>query len=191
MESPNMNVGTEQSKLKVSISARLMAAFAYLIPAIGGALSSLYLMDVMRALRNAESAGIGAVMAGLSESTVPALGALYLAAVGGFIVIIVLIVRMIMQTKTASPASWFFVLCGFLFLVPAGLFFEAESMIIEVLTAPVDSTGIAEVGSNVRFIFDFEHCLDVVHICYSARAVRHSVFKKLNRDGIRGYRNRG
>jgi hypothetical protein len=149
MENAYMNAAAEQSKLKVSISARLIAAFAYLIPAIGGALSSLYLMDVMRALRNAESAGIGAVMAGLTESTVPALASLYLAAFCGFIVIIVLIIRMIMQTKTASPASWFFVLCGFFLLVPAGLFFEAESMIIEVLTAPVDSIGIAGVASNV------------------------------------------
>ena len=138
-----------QPKLKVSISARLIAAFAYFIPAIGGVLSSLYFMNVMRALRTAESAGMGAVMAGLTESTVPALVSLYLAAFGGFIVIIVLIIRMFMQTKTASPASWFFVLCGFLLLVPAGLFFEAESMIIEVLIAPVASMGIGGVGSNV------------------------------------------
>lgn len=150
MESPIMNVGANQPKLKVSISARLTAAFAYLIPAIGGALSSLYLMNVLRALRNAENAGITVVLVSLAESTVPALASLYLAAFCGFIVIIVLIARMLMQTKTASPASWFFVLCGFLFLVPAGLFFEAESMIIEVLTTPVDSAGIAGVASNVN-----------------------------------------
>ena len=149
MESPMMNVGLDQPKFKVSISARLIAAFAYAIPALGGALSSLYLMNVLRAMREAETAGMTAVMLGLAESTVPVLGSLYLGVVSGLVVIIVLIARMIMQTKTASPAGWFFVLCGLLFLVPAGLFLEAESMIIEVLTAPASSTGIAGVASNV------------------------------------------
>jgi hypothetical protein len=103
----------------------------------------------MRALKESENAGMTAVLNALAESTMPALGALYLGVVGGLIVIVVLVIRMFMQTKTASPSSWFFILCGLLFLVPAGLFFEAESIIIEVLTAPASSTGIAEVASNV------------------------------------------
>src|SRR6187549_781951 len=122
MESPIMNVGVNQPKFKVSITARLIAAFAYMIPALGGALSSLYLMNVLQAMRQAETAGRTAVLLGLAESTVPVLGSLYLGVVSGFVVIIVLIARMIMQTRTASPSGWFFVVCGFLFLVPAGLF---------------------------------------------------------------------
>lgn len=144
-----MNVGMDQPKFKVSFTARLIAAFAYMIPAFGGALSSLYLMNVMQAMRQAETAGMTAVMLGMAESTVPVLGSLYLGVAAGLVVIIVLIARMIMQTKTGSPSGWFFVLCGFLFLVPAGLFLEAESMIIEVLTMPVASEGIAAVGSSV------------------------------------------
>ena len=147
-----MNVGADQTKFKVSISARLIAALAYMIPALGGALSSLYLMNVMQAMREAENAGIGAVLMGLAESTLPALGSLYLGAFCGFIVVVVLIIRMIMQTKTASPPGWFFILCGFFFLVPTGLFFEAESMIIEILTAPASSMGIAEVASNISLL---------------------------------------
>jgi hypothetical protein len=149
MESPMMNVGMDQPKFKVSFTARLIAAFAYMIPALGGALSSLYLMNVLQAMRQAETAGMTAVMLGMAESTVPVLGSLYLGVFAGLVVIIVLIARMIMQTRTASPSGWFFVLCGFLFLVPAGLFLEAESMIIEVLTMPVSSEGVAAVGSNV------------------------------------------
>jgi len=149
METPYINAGVVQPNLKVSISARLIAALSYMIPLIGGALSSLYLMNVLRAFKASENAGRIAVLNALAESTIPALGSLYLGVVGGLIVIIVLIFRMFMQTKTASPSSWFFILCGFLLLVPAGLFFEAESMIIEVLTAPASSTGIAGVASNV------------------------------------------
>lgn len=149
MESPMMNVTGDQPRFKTSISTRLIAAAAYMIPAFGGALSSLYLINVMRALRSNETAGLTAVFNGMTESTAPALGSLYFGAFCGLIVIVVLIIRMFMETKTASPASWFFIFCGFLFLVPAGLFFEAESMIIEVLTIPDSSTNPAEVGANV------------------------------------------
>lgn len=149
MESPMMNVETNQPKIKVSISARLIAAIAYLIPALGGALSSLYLINVMQSLRAAETAGLSAVFNGMKEATVPALGSLYFGAFCGLIVIAALVVRMFMETKTASPSIWFFVFCGFLFLVPAGLFFEAQSMVIEVLTMPDISRNISEVGANV------------------------------------------
>src|SRR5215203_1897524 len=114
METPYMNPGAIQPNLKVSISARLIAAFSYMIPLIGGALSSLYLMNVLRALKASENAGRIAVLNALAESTIPALGSLYLGVIGGLIVFIVLIFRMFMQTKTASPSSWFFILCGFL-----------------------------------------------------------------------------
>lgn len=150
MVSPYINIEANQPDLKVSISARLMAVLAYLIPVIGGALSSLYLMNVMRALKQAETAGIGAVFGGMAESTLPALILLYLGAVCGLVVIIIFVIRAFMQTKTASPTIIFFIFCGILLLVPAGLFFEAESIIIEVLIAPVSSTGIAGVASNIN-----------------------------------------
>lgn len=149
MEVPLTNIEANPSKLKVAISPRLIAAVAYLLPSIGGVLSSLYLMNVLRAMGENIGAGIDTILVALAESIVPALVSLYLAAFGGFIVIIVLISRMLMQTKTASPPVWFFVLCGLFFLIPAGSFFEAESLIIEILIAPSASTGIAEVASNI------------------------------------------
>ncbi len=155
MESPMMNVGMDQPKFKVSISARLIAAFAYMIPVLGGALSSLYLINVMQAIREAENAGRNVVLIALAESNVPVLGSLYLGVFGGLVVIIVLIARMIMQTKSASPSGWFFVLCGFLFLVPAGLFLEVGSMIIELLTASIISAEAGEVGANVSTFLIF------------------------------------
>ena len=127
----------------------MVAAFSYIIPTIGVAFSSFYLIRVLQALKYAENVGIETVFNALVESTLPALVSLYLGVVCGFIVIIVLIIRMLMQTETASPPVWFFVLCGFLFLVPVGSFFEAESLIIEILIAPSASTGIADIASNI------------------------------------------
>src|SRR5215203_3279001 len=95
METPYINAGVVQPNLKVSISARLIAALSYMIPMIGGAVSSLYLMNVLRALKASENAGRIAVLNALAESTIPALGSLYLGVVGGLIVIEVL----------AAPAS--------------------------------------------------------------------------------------
>ncbi|MBK9153776.1 MAG: hypothetical protein IPM25_06105 [Chloracidobacterium sp.] len=123
-----------------------------MIPALGGALSSFFLIRVLQYLEAAENAGSEAVFGALTEAILPSLVSLYLGAVGGLIVIIVLIARMLMQTKTASPSVWFFILCGFLFLVPAGLFFEAESLIIEVLTDQSFSIRIADVASNIYLI---------------------------------------
>lgn len=136
-------------KLKVSISARLIPALLYTIPAIGGALSAIYLMRLMQSLRYAETAGIEFLLRGTMSSTIPVLGSLYLGAVCGIIVIALLIARMLMQTKTAAPPGWFFVLCGMFCLVPALLFMEAQSLIIEIFTLPSSSLGIAAVASNI------------------------------------------
>jgi hypothetical protein len=149
---PEMNDLTEQNSVKVSISARLIAALVYLIPVLGGALSSLFLINVMRAMKNNEAFGRGAVFAALTKSMFPSLGGLYLGILGGVVVIIILIVRFFMQTKTTSPSLWFFILCSFLFLVPSGLFFEAQSMIIEVFISPVISTGIGGIASNINLL---------------------------------------
>lgn len=150
MQNPYMNAEATPPKLKVSISARLISGLAYLIPVIGGALSSLFLMNVLRILKESESVGKIALLNALSESTIPALGSLYFGIIGGLIVIIVLIIRSFMQTKTASPSVFFFIFCGFLILVPAGLFFEAESMMIEVLIDPRNAKNLGEIGSNVN-----------------------------------------
>jgi biopolymer transport protein ExbD len=123
----------------------------YTIPALGGALSSILLINVFQALRNAETAGVAAVMAGMKEASVPVFVSLYLAAFCGIVVLIVLIVRIIVETKTASPPSWFFVIGGLLCLLPAGLFWKARSLVIEVLSpgSSVSAGGIGGVGAEI------------------------------------------
>ncbi len=152
MDSPILNgVGTQPS-LKVSILARLIPALSYTIPAIGGALSSFFLLRAFWGLKQNETAGVGVVLSVMAESTIPVLGSLYLGVICGIAVITVLVVRMIVQTKTASPSSWFFVLSGILFLVPAGLFAEAESLIIEVFLTPRGSTGVGGIASDINLL---------------------------------------
>ncbi|MEP6850521.1 MAG: biopolymer transporter ExbD [Acidobacteriota bacterium] len=140
MDTSMLNAANNQPRLKVSLAARLIAAFAFTIPAIGGALGSLLLINLFRLLRANESAGMSAVMKGMKEASLPVIVSLYLAAICGMAVIIVLVVRMIIQTKTASPPFWFFVLSGILCFVPAGLFWTAQLLVLEVLS-PGSSMG--------------------------------------------------
>lgn len=151
MNASMMNSEENQPRLKVSVTARLIAAFAYTIPAIGGALSSILLMNVFQALRENESAGIIAVMAGMKEASLPALVSIYLAAIFGLIVIAVLIARMIVPTKTSSPPIWFFIFGGVLCLVPAGLFWKAQLLVIEVLSpgSSIGAGGMASAGADL------------------------------------------
>jgi len=139
------------ARLKVSIITRLVAALWYTIPALGGALSAISLINVFQALRSAETAGVAALMGGMKEASVPVFVSLYLAAFCGMVVIIVLIVRMMVQTKTASPPSWFFAVGGILCLLPAGLFWKAQWLVIEVLSpgSSVGAGGVGAVGAEV------------------------------------------
>jgi len=145
VDATTLNAKEIQPRLKVSVTARLVAALCFTIPAIGGALSSLLLMNVFRELRANENAGIGAVMAGMKASSLPAIVSLYLAAICGLALIILLVVRMIVQTKTASPPFWFFVLGGILCFLPAGLFWKAQLLVLEVLS-PGSSVGVAGIS---------------------------------------------
>ncbi len=151
MDASTLNADNNQTRLKVSVTTRLIAAMTYTIPAIGGALSSILLINVFRALRANESAGIAAVMGGMKEASLPVIGSLYLAAAFGFAVIVVLVVRMIIQTKTASPPFWFFAIGGILCLLPAGLFWKAQWMILDVLSpgSSIGSAGIGGVGAEI------------------------------------------
>ncbi len=151
MNASMLNAEENQSRLKVSITARLIAVLTYTIPIIGGALSSILLIRVFRVLREAETAGIGAVMGGMKEAAVPVIISLYLAAICGIAVIIFLIARMFMQTKTASPPFWFFAVGWILCLVPAALFWKAQWLVIEVLSpgSSVSAGGIGGVGAEI------------------------------------------
>ncbi len=151
MNASLLNVEENQPRLRVSVIIRLVAALAYTIPLIGGALSSFLLMRVFQAMMSAENVGIAAVMGGMKESAIPANISLYLAAVFGFAVIIALVVRGIVETKTASPPFWFFAIGGILCLVPVGLFWKAELLILEALS-PGSSIGAGGIGSVGGYI---------------------------------------
>ncbi len=151
MEAAISNAEGNQTRVKVSIIARLIATVAFAIPAIGGALSSFLLITVFQALRSNEAVGIGAVMGGMKESSLPVTISLYLAAIFGLVVVIVLIVRMIMQTKKASPPFWFFVLGGILSFIPAALFWRAQLLVLEVLS-PGSSIGAGGIGGVAEYI---------------------------------------
>lgn len=151
MDASMVNVEENKPSLRVSVFTRLISALSYTIPAIGGALSSILLIRLFQALRTAESAGISVLMSGMKEASLPVIVSLYLAAICGFAVIVTLIVRMITQTKTATPPFWFFVIGGILCLLPAGLFWKAELLVLEVLSpgSSVGAGGIASVASDI------------------------------------------
>ena len=150
MDAAIVNAGEDQ-RLKVSFITRLIALAAFTIPLIGGAASSFMLMNMFRALRSNESAGMAAVMAGMKESSLPAIISLYLAAFLGLVVAIVLVARMFVKTKTASPPFWYFVVGGILCFLPAAAFWKAQLLVLEVLSpgSVIGSAGISGVASDL------------------------------------------
>lgn len=149
-----LNAQGTPPRMRVSVIARLIAALSYTIPLIGGALSSILLFTMFRALSQNEAAGIEVVMAGLKEARLPAIVSLYLAAVLGFVVIVVLVVRMIVETKTASPPFWFFGVGGILCLIPAGIFWKADLLVLEGLSpgSQIAANGLGSVGSEINLL---------------------------------------
>jgi|GEM_PF-100790 len=145
------DVNNDQTRVRVSITARLIAALAYSIPALGGAVASFFLMNLFRALRTSETAGIAAVMNGMKEASLRVTVSLYLAALLGFAVIVVIVLRMFVRTTTASPAFWFFAIGGILSLIPAALFWKAERLVIEVLSpgSSIAAAGVAGVAADL------------------------------------------
>ena len=133
---------------RVSILVRLAPAISYALPALGAALSALLVTNVMQAMRYAESAGIAAVAGGMSEANLAVVLTLYLAIFVGFIGIIVGLVRALTTTTTASPAGWFFVVAGLFGLAPMLTLWQAESLLVGVLTSR-SGPGVAAVASQI------------------------------------------
>lgn len=151
MDALTMNSHEDPVRFKASITTRLIAAVAFTIPLIGGALSSFLMLKVFQSLKANESAGIEAVMAGMKESSFPMLVSLYLAAVLGFVVVAVLVTRMFVQTKTASPPFWFFIIGGILSFMPAVLFWKCQLLVLDILSpgSTIGSAGIGAVGADI------------------------------------------
>jgi biopolymer transport protein ExbD len=151
MDPTILNADDSQARVKVSVITRLIGVVTYTIPGIGAALGALLMVNLFQSLRTNETAGVGTVMRGMKEASLPLTVSLYLAAACGIALIIVLVIRMIVQTKTASPPFWFFAVGGILSLVPALLFWKAQLLVIEVLSpgSSVGSAGISGVGEEV------------------------------------------
>jgi hypothetical protein len=138
----------QTTSARVSILARLVPTFSYVIAMLGAALSSLLIVRTFQGMKNAETAGIAAVAGGLSEASQTAAIALYLAIFVGVIGIVVMIARSLMTTATASPSGWFFLITGGLSLIPLALLWEAESLIVQAISP--GNHNVVEVASTIR-----------------------------------------
>lgn len=130
---------------KVSIVARLIPSFSYATSAAGAALGALLFMGVMRAMRNAESAGIAAVAGGMAQANIPVLVGLYLAIVFGLAGMVVVLARG--QQSSAPPRGWFYLMTGGLGLIPVLLLWQAESLLVWILVSPGE--GVVSVASQI------------------------------------------
>lgn len=144
----------DNARARISISGRLFPIFSYVIAAIGGGISALFLRNVMTAMKYAEASGIAAVSAGMSEANVPVIVGLCLATILGFVGIVIAICRLFMKTAKASPPGWFFIIPAILGFLPAVFLWLAESMILDVVFQRGDSSGggIAAVASTISYL---------------------------------------
>lgn len=140
-------VGDPQSLTsRVSILARMVPVFSYSIPMLGAALSALLFMNVIRAMRFVEAAGVGAVAGGMAEANLPVLVALYLAIFMGMIGILIMIIRCFVSTTTASPSAWFFAIGGVLASMPLMFLWEAQSLMV----AGMKGGNVSLVASSIQ-----------------------------------------
>jgi hypothetical protein len=136
---------------RVSILARIAPALSYALPALGAAVSALMLINVFRAMRNAEAAGIGAVSAAISEANLAVVVALYLGVVLGFVGVVIGLVRMFTTITTATPSAWYFLITGMIGLVPILLLWEAQSLLLGVIFGRSPG-GVVEVARQVTLL---------------------------------------
>ena len=153
---------TSSEVARASILARIASAISYALPALGAAISALLFINVMRAMRNAEAAGIAAVSGGISEANIAILVTLYLAIVVGFIGIVVAVIRLFTSTKTASPSAWFYLITGVIGLAPMFALWQAQSLLLEVLFGRPE--GVATVASQINVLLMLTLSMAVVSI---------------------------
>lgn len=136
--------------VRVAVVPRLVPAFSFGLAVAGAGISAMLLRQVLLAMREAETAGIGVVARSMAEATLPVLVALYLAIVVGAAGLLVLAIRMFVDTKKSSPPVWFFLLAGALVLFPVALFWWAESLFIGALYP--GSGGIVTVAETLMLL---------------------------------------
>ena len=132
----------------VSILARLIPAFSYALPALGAGLSALLFINVMQAMRNAETAGIAAVAGGMSGANLAVVITLYLGIFFGLVGVIIGLVRAFATTTTASPSGWLILVMGLLGFAPLLTLWRAESLLLDVLRSR-SGPGIVSVANQI------------------------------------------
>lgn len=130
---PSSQIGREFAPARVSIIARVVPVFSFSMPMFGAALCALLLMRVLEAMRNAESAGVGAVAGGMAEANLAITLALFCGAIVGLAAIGVTAIRAFTTTMTASPSAFFFLISGILAALPLVFLWEAQSVFLEGL----------------------------------------------------------
>lgn len=136
---------------RVSILARIAPALSYALPALGAVISAVMLINVFRGMRNAETAGIAAVSAGMREANFPIVVTLYLAVILGFAGIIIGLVRMFTTTTTATPSTWYFLITGIVGLLPVLALWKAQSLLLGVIFGQ-SAGGVVEVARQVSLL---------------------------------------
>ena len=149
--------------MRVSILARVAPALSYAVPALGAAISALMLINVFRAMRNAEAAGVSAVSAGIREANLPIVITLYVGVLLGFAGIVVGLVRMFTTTTTSTPSAWYFLITGMIGLVPILLLWEVQSLLLGVIFGR-SSGGVVEVARQVSLLAMMTMVLGVVSV---------------------------
>ena len=134
---------------RVSILARLVPALSYVLPALGAGVSAMLLLGVLRAMRNAEGAGIGAVAAGISEANLAILVTLYLAITVGGAGVVIGLVRLFTTTTTASPSPLYYLVAGSLGLMPMFALWYAQSLLLGAIFPNSAGAGVAEVAGRI------------------------------------------
>ncbi len=144
-------IAEEQLQLaptRISILARVVPAFSYLLPALGAAVSAVLLLSVLNAMRSAEAAGIGAVAAGISQANLAILVTLYLAIFVGGAGIVIGLVRLFTTTTTASPSALYYLVAGVIGLAPMFALWHAQSLLLDAIFSPAPG-GVSAVAGQI------------------------------------------
>lgn len=148
---------------RISIIARVVPAFSYALPALGAAVSAMLLLSVLRAMRHAEAAGIGAVAAGIYEANVAILVTLYLAIFVGGAGVVIGLVRLFTTTVTASPSGLYYLIAGLLGMAPMFALWRAQSLLLDAIFSRTGA-GVAEVAGQITLFSIVATVLGVVGI---------------------------
>jgi len=134
---------------RVSILARIVPALSYALPALGAAISAILMLNVFKAMRNAEAAGIAAVTGGLSQANFAILVTLYLAVLVGIAGVVIGLVRFFTTTVTASPSAWYYLIAGLLGVTPMLALWQAQSLILDAIFGRSAPGGVSAVAGQV------------------------------------------